>query len=344
MNKKPFVSGILLLVVTLFLFSGASNAGANPDWKPDFKYMKIMGTSAGSSWYTWAINMGLELEKKFPGLKCSAIEGNTSKNTAGTNNDYTTFGLTFMISLADAWFGEGTTFKGKEHRNLRYVGTFVNEWFTVVVRKGANIEDGHFTRDIVKLRFSPGAKIWSSQFITTDGLKALGINEETVRKAGGAIQYVGYKDMTTMLQDRNLDAALVWQTMPTLIFQSVVNTPPGVYMPRFTKRELEIFVSGQPERIREVFFFGEIPDNYLSGGRKGGPTIGFTAPIIVHKDLPEEMVYQITKIAYESKKVKECCGPVKDCLTLQDPLLGKPKYFPIHPGALKYWKERGLIK
>ena len=175
------------------------------------------------------------------------------------------------------------------------------------------------------------------------GLEALGVDEKSVRQMGGSIRYVGYGDMKTMLKDRNLDAAIVLQTMPSGIFASVANTPPGIYMPRLSKEELTKFVKGQPERIREIIFQSSIPDNYMGGNRKGGPTVAITASLIAHKDLPAEMVYQIAKLSYESPTVKAACGPVKDCLVARNPLQGKPEKLPMHPGAVKYWKEKGLL-
>jgi TRAP transporter TAXI family solute receptor len=343
MQRQVLNIVLIFSLLLVFSFSTLHDAQADVDWKPSFKYMKIYGTVAPSSWYTWAVNMGLELEKKYPGLKCSAIEGQSGANISATERDYTSFGLTFSNTLSDALAGD-SLFKGKSYPNLRYVGIFANQWLNVIIRKGVSVDDNQFTRDIIKLRFSIGAKKWGSTYLTIKGLEALGINEEVVRKAGGLVEYIEYKGMTTMLQDRNLDAAIVWQTMPSMIFQPVASSKPGCYMPQLTKDELQKFILGQPKRIQEILFFGKIPDNYLEGGRKGGSTIGFTAPIIVHKDLPDEMVYEITKIAFESKKVRECCGPIIDCLKSEDPLRGKPKEIATHPGAVKYWKERGLIK
>jgi TRAP transporter TAXI family solute receptor len=343
MHKQVLIILSIFSLFLVFSFSAPRDARADANWKPSFKYMKIYGTAAPSSWYTWAVNMGLELERKYPGLKCSAIEGASAANISATENEYTSFGLTFSNTLSDALAGE-SLFKGKSYPNLRYVGIFANQWLNVIIRKGVSADDKQFTRDIIKLRFSIGAKKWGSTYLTMEGLKALGIDEAVVKKAGGLMEYLEYKGMTTMLQDRNLDAAIVWQTMPSMIFQPVYSSKPGCYMPQLTKEELQKFILGQPKRLQEILFWGKIPDNYMNGGRQGGPTIGFTAPIIVHKDLPDEMVYEITKIAFESKKVRECCGPIIDCLKSEDPLRGKPEGIEVHPGALKYWRERGLIK
>jgi TRAP transporter TAXI family solute receptor len=340
MKRNSMLAWVILSTIILVFTSSVSIAGSNPD----FKYFKIEGSVAGSSWYTWAVNMGLELEKKFPGLKCSGLEGGASKSLVNVNNDYTTAAATFMVSMVDAWYGTGPAFKGKTFRNVRYVGTLTKQWLNVIVRKGVNIEDGQFTRDLPKYRFSPGERNWSTIGVSLDGLRGLGITEEVIKKAGGKIHFIGYGDMKTMMQDRNLDVAIVWQTMPSMIFQELAHARPGVYMPQLTKEELEKFVSGQEKNKKGIFFEGKIPDNYLEGGRSGGPTIGFSAPIIVHKDLPDEFVYQFTKICFESEKVKSSAGSVKYFLTAEDPELGKPKFLPWHPGALKYWKDRGLVK
>lgn len=62
---------------------------------------------------------------------------------------------------------------------------------------------------------------------------------------------------------------------------------------------------------------------------------------IVHKDVPEAIVYEFTKLAYSEEAVKLVDMAFKgQNLDRKNPLEGN--IGPIHPGAAKFWKEIGV--
>ena len=74
-------------------------------------------------------------------------------------------------------------------------------------------------------------------------------------------------------------------------------------------------------------------------------TIAIPTTIVCNADLPEDFVYIVTKTIYESGyhkdsfKATEARGWPKIC-NPQD--LPKVANIPLHPGALKYLKEKGI--
>ena len=71
------------------------------------------------------------------------------------------------------------------------------------------------------------------------------------------------------------------------------------------------------------------------------PTIGTYTILIVRKDLPEDLVYEITKLYFANKE--ELAKSIKALGELEPEEAAKNTGFPLHPGAEKYYKEIGAI-
>lgn len=71
--------------------------------------------------------------------------------------------------------------------------------------------------------------------------------------------------------------------------------------------------------------------------------IAFDLIIATRADLGDETVYEFTKNLFENlKEFYETAGPDSKLITLEGAM--KNVGIPFHPGALKYYKEKGLIK
>jgi hypothetical protein len=71
-------------------------------------------------------------------------------------------------------------------------------------------------------------------------------------------------------------------------------------------------------------------------------TVGVLATMVTSTDVPEDVVYTLTKTVFENfdsfKKLHETFG----ALTKEKMLEGLTA--PLHPGAVKYYKEAGLMQ
>ena len=71
------------------------------------------------------------------------------------------------------------------------------------------------------------------------------------------------------------------------------------------------------------------------------PTFGVKATICTSADVPEDVVYAITKEVFENIDELKL-HPALEVLTRENMLQGLSA--PLHPGAAKYFREAGLIK
>jgi TRAP transporter TAXI family solute receptor len=68
---------------------------------------------------------------------------------------------------------------------------------------------------------------------------------------------------------------------------------------------------------------------------------GSAGYLIVHKDVPDAVVYEFTKLAYSPENIRQVDMAFKGAnLDRADPLTGN--IGPVHPGAAKFWAEIGV--
>lgn len=76
------------------------------------------------------------------------------------------------------------------------------------------------------------------------------------------------------------------------------------------------------------------------GQKKDINTIAQPNFLAVHKDIPEDDVYEITKVLYENLPFLHNIHKATTGMSLENATAGLP--VPLHPGALRYFKEKGL--
>jgi len=72
------------------------------------------------------------------------------------------------------------------------------------------------------------------------------------------------------------------------------------------------------------------------------PTVAMMAILVARSEMEEAMAYQITKSIFENLKDIERAHAKGKELTLETALTGMT--IPLHPGAEKYFKEKGIKK
>ena len=60
------------------------------------------------------------------------------------------------------------------------------------------------------------------------------------------------------------------------------------------------------------------------------------------KDIPEDVVYKICKAIFENPEDKNAIHPQAALWNLED-IEGIDDELPVHPGALKYYQEKGAL-
>ena len=136
-----------------------------------------------------------------------------------------------------------------------------------------------------------------------------------------------------MLRDGRLDAVCVSQGFPAPSFTDLQITTDGRLL-QMTPEEVQMVVEKAP-------FLNpyDIPANTYKNQSEPLHTVALWNVIVVSKDLPDDVVYQITKACAENKDAFAAAAAVGKGFMAENIqyALG-----PIHPGAAKYYKEAGI--
>jgi TRAP transporter TAXI family solute receptor len=86
-----------------------------------------------------------------------------------------------------------------------------------------------------------------------------------------------------------------------------------------------------------------IPGGMYQGNPQNTPTFGVKATVVTTAQLDEEVVYQVTKAVFDNFTNFKTLHFVFATLE-KDRMVASGLIAPIHPGALRYYREAGLIK
>lgn len=167
-----------------------------------------------------------------------------------------------------------------------------------------------------------------------DALTAVGIDYEKDLTAEG----VKAAEAPGLLQDDRIDA-----------FFYTVGHPSGAFKEATAGKRKVRFVSidgpGIDQLIKDKPYYAKafVPvQHYTAENTENVPTFGVKATFVTSAKVPDEVVYAITKEVFDNFEEFKKLHPAYEDLTKESMLEGLSA--PIHPGALKYYKEAGLIK
>ncbi len=167
-------------------------------------------------------------------------------------------------------------------------------------------------------------------------LKALGSSYEEIEKNGGKVYHLAPGQMADMLRDGKADVSMDVVGLGQPAMQELTMTK-EMFFPQFSEETLKAL--GEFGYAPKV-----MPANTWKGQTKDINTMVSSADYVINSDVPDEVVYAITKSIVENKPelvkqlpVMEQYIPEKSA----DPIL---RGLPLHPGAEKYYREKGMIQ
>jgi TRAP transporter TAXI family solute receptor len=99
-------------------------------------------------------------------------------------------------------------------------------------------------------------------------------------------------------------------------------------------------VAKMAEKYGPYYFVGVIPKGTYGGVAEDVRVVAETHALVAHERMPAELAYQITKILFDHRSELIAVHSAASELTLEGALKGSA--VPFHPGAVKYYKERGV--
>lgn len=312
-----------LLVAVPFAFS-TQIAGAET-------FVRMLTGPAGGSWYPYGAKMMELAGKQMKGVSTSSAPGGGVGNVRNIERKKAEFGWTFANTAYDAFNARGK-FK-KEHKNLRFFANLFPGVLQSVVPASSDIRS---FKDLANKRLSPGKLTFSGNVATEKLLALYGITYDGVKKAGGNIHRVGFSDSVALMKDGHIDAFFALTTAPNSSFIAL-SFSPGI---RFLSVEDSIaakYVEQNPGFIKTTIKSGTYKDLNQDVATIAAPTI-----LIAHKDVSDKIAYDMAKIIWDGHAEIAQVNKFWNSVKLSDALQGSA--IPVHPGAMRFYKEKGISK
>jgi uncharacterized protein len=162
-------------------------------------------------------------------------------------------------------------------------------------------------------------------------LEAAGINPRTGVRAQG----LGVAQSVDALKDGKLDAFFWGGGLPTAAILDLVNSV-GV-SPRFVP--IDDVLPALQQRWGESLYFRTIIPKTVYNTPADIPVVAVANLLVVAEAMPETLAHDITKVLFEQQPVLASIHPQARELDINAAPTGSP--IPFHPGAIRYYRERG---
>jgi TRAP transporter TAXI family solute receptor len=235
-----------------------------------------------------------------------------------------------LVQNSDAYnaFNAKMFFQGKPIKNIRGIAVLYPQPIQIVVRADSDIKSFYDLK---------GKRV---------GVGAPGSGEETTFRRLMSVYKMTYDDIDEKLislaeqaaqfKDRHIDAMWYVSGIPTSGILDVSSVLPIRLVP-VTGKERDALIEMDPYFIKSV-----VPKRTYPGMTEDVETIASPAYLICLESLKEDDVYRITKAIFENLQDLAASHKQGENIRLETALIGST--IPLHPGAEKYYKEKGVIK
>jgi len=162
-------------------------------------------------------------------------------------------------------------------------------------------------------------------------LDAYGMKKEDVNA-----QFLSFSESAEAYKDKHIDAFIVTAGIPNAGIMDVA-----------TQNEIRILnipadVAAKLTKKYPFLAAVKVPANTYKGQTAEVSTVAVNAVLIVGSSLKEAMVYNLTKALFENQAELAAAHAKGKELNMKTAVTGVS--IPFHPGAVKYYKEKGLMK
>jgi len=229
--------------------------------------------------------------------------------------------------LDQAYKGTGQ-FDGKPLKNLRALGALYPEQVQLVTLASANVMSVKDLKGKSVSSGSPGSGQWQ---LLGDLLEAYGMTRKDVGE-----DLSSFAQSVDKIKDGNLVASLITAGAPTSSISDLANA-----------REIRVVPLAGPEienlRKKQPYYAQvTLPPGTYKGQTQPVSTLAVMAIWATTDALSEQTAYEVTKALYENTETLGQVHPKGKEISLKTALLSVS--IPLHPGAEKYYREKGLIK
>ena len=311
------------------LVAAAAVAIAVPGVAGEAINLSIATGGTGGVYYPLGGGLANVLSKAIPGMAATAeVTGGSVDNMRliGTGKPYIAF--TQTDAAYDALRGEDK-FKGKPIPVRTLAVAYPNRMHVVSV-EGTGVNK---IEDIKGKRVSTGSPGSATEVFAFRVIEAAGLNPDKDMRR----ERLGVAESVNALKDRKIDAFFWVGGLPTAAVTDLGATP-GV---KIKLIDIAHLVPAMSKKHGNIYIQDVIPKGTYPGQTTDNPQATVQNLIVANENMSEQLAYNITKAVFEHQKELVAVHKEAANITLANQKEANSA-LPWHPGALKYYKERGV--
>jgi hypothetical protein len=287
----------------------------------------MMTGPQGGSWVPLGGALKHMWEAAVPGLEIQQQPGAGIANIRGVDEGKAQIGFANSATTVDGI--EGRPPYPKKVTKVCEVANLYPQYFQVVALSNANVRS---FADLKGKTLVTQPKGNTSEILTGEVLKINGMSYESLNKINFQASYT---DAVDMMKDGHVQVFTLGTTAPASAIMDLASARDVVMVPvdDRTMAELKKANAGYNKLTIKA---GTYPKQ-----DKDVAAIGYTTHIVAACDLPEEVVYKMTKAM--ATNVGDMAAVVKPITGLTAKDMAMDIGVPFHKGAVKYYKEVGAM-
>ena len=228
--------------------------------------------------------------------------------------------------ILDAAYNGKAQFANAPLKNLRALGALYPETVQLITRADSGINS---VKDLKGKSISSGAPGSGQYQLVTDLLKVYGMARSDVKEDSSS-----FTQAVDKIKDGNLHATLITGGVPVAAVTDFAQSHALKIIP-LAGPEVAALLKEQPYYTQV-----QLPANSYKGQTAAIPTLAVMAIWATHDGVPENQAYEVTKALYDNIAIM---GQVhvqgqNISLSTATAVAGVP----LHPGALRYFKSKGV--
>lgn len=314
-------------IKALFVAAGVLLAGAS------FAQEKIqlsIGTGGtGGVYYPLGGGLATVLSKHVPGMQATAeVTGGSvdNLNLIGTGKPY--LGFVMSDAALDAYRGQDK-FKGKKVP-LRTLAVLYPNRMHLVSIEGTGVNK---VQDLKGKRVSTGSPGSATEVMAFRIIEAAGLDKDRDMRR----ERLGVAESVNAIKDKKIDAFFWVGGLPTAAVTDLAATP-GVKIKMIDHAEV---VPMMNQKYGNLYVQDTIPKSTYSGMTADNKQATVMNILVANENLSDTAAYNVVKALFENRD--ELIAVHKEATNFK---LENQKEaatpIPFHPGAVKYYKEKGI--
>jgi uncharacterized protein len=327
-NAAMLLRTMMALSITLVMAIAPAHAQ-----RPGFTTLTVAGGPTGGAWFGLAGGVAEQIKKEFPNLLVSVQPGGGVGNVTLVENGRAHIGISVAHLYRSAIEGK-EPYAGNVHRRVRVLAEIgTSDMGLFLVREAVPIDSIEALKEKRHpLRLTTTSRASTPALAAERLLAAYGISFDDLKSWGGSVTFTSYADASSLIADGHADA-IISPVVPAMV-ELTRRTPMKWLAP--SEKVVDMLVA------RYGYAKNRIPQGKYDWAKADAWTIGEPNILVVRDEVPDDVVYAITKLLATNPDIIRQWGAHHK---LFNPATAWANVGgPLHPGAERFYREAGYLK